>query len=159
MAMYSLKPGLEISWEINLKRKSINITFKVQFEQEEPDTASVTSKNSGEVTSGRRTDIYLIEIPFTQLTEILVPASEDSNGPQRTFMIPLHDPPKFSRQLGDWTKSMKESGLTRWNIFDVWMRQTDIEFNMRAKQSRPVGLLHRKPVIDIGMYGFQQFNF
>jgi len=153
MAMYSNTPGSEIRWEVNFKRKKVEITFKLCFKKGETENVSVVSEPVSEVnTSFDRTETYMIEIPFSHLQELFVPADEDQNDSLRTFVIPLPGPPKYYRQLKDWSKSMGDSGLTHWTIYDVWMRQTDIEYNMKDRQSQPVSLKHRQPVIDIGMY-------
>jgi len=146
--MYKTKPGATISWDVNLWKKKIEMLFRLAIDRTDAEI-------SGGVTVDAdydRIEKYMIEIPFTQLHDILVPADEEENSSRRTFVLPLPDPPRVSRLLQDVSKSMKDPDLTRWSIYDAWMRQTDIEYDMRARQERPVSLRHKRPIIDIGVF-------
>jgi len=133
--MYATDSESRITWEVNFTKRKIGITFTCLMSPENFDP---------------RTEKFTLEIPFTQVEQLFVPAEEDPNSPQKIFVISLPDPPKFYRELKDWTKSMKEKGQTRWLTQDVWMRQTDIELDMPARLRRPMGLRHNKPIVDIG---------
>ncbi|KAA8912907.1 RNA dependent RNA polymerase-domain-containing protein [Sphaerosporella brunnea] len=145
MSMHKTRPGNKITWEVNLLKKRIEMMFHLFFDENDP-----AVKRVGPPQSDPR--IYKVEIPFTQLQEILVPADEAKDGHKRTFVLPLPDPPRVSRELTNWTKSMEEPAMTRWTIHDVYMRQTDIELDMRIRGDRPVSLRHAQPVIDIGRW-------
>ena len=135
MVMYTTNSETRVTWEVNFTKRKIGLTFTCLMD-------------GGD--SGPRSEKYMLEIPFTLVEQLFVPAEEDPDSSQRIFVISLPDPPKFYRELKDWTRSMKEKGQTRWITQDVWMRQTDIELDMHAREKRPVGLRHNKPIVDIG---------
>jgi hypothetical protein len=139
MVMHATNPETPVTWEVNFNKRKIGITF----------TCLMCSENA-DLTTGLRTEKYMLEIPFTQAEQLFVPAEEDPNSLQKIFMISPPDPPKFYRELKNWALSMEEKGQTRWITQDVWMRQTDIEFDMPARLKRPMGVRYNKPIVDIG---------
>lgn len=159
MAMYTTKPGTKINWEVNLHKKTIQLSFTLKIEKSDADNILLATQPTVATTKTNfdRTENFMIQIPFTYLDFIFVPAGEDRLGSARTFVIPLPNPPKVYRELTDWTKSM-EPELTRWNVIDAWMRQTDIQYNM-ANRRRPVSLRHQQPLIDIGKWTTYRLAF
>lgn len=163
MAMFSTRSNANISWKLNLIRKRIEITFSLQISKAHLSRDSTPEPSQS--TPGQaedtfdRTELFMVEIPFSQLRELFLPDDQDPHKTERTFVLPLQDPPKYYRQLSDWSKTMEDRSLTCWNIYDVWMRQTDIEYNMKARQLHPIGLGNRHPVIDLGAILFFPFSY
>jgi hypothetical protein len=143
MSMYQTRPGSRITWEVNLLKRRIELMFPLFFDEKDPEVRKLGPPHTEPRT-------YLVEIPFSHLHELFVPTDEDKGGRTRTFVIPLPDPPKVSREVVDWTTSMSEPGMNRWTIHDVYMRQTDIELVLKSSRNHPVSLRHVKPIIDIG---------
>jgi hypothetical protein len=143
MSMYQTRPGSRITWDVNLLKKRIELMFPLIFDESDPEVQKVGPPHTDPRT-------YLVEIPFSHLRELIVPADEGKEDRKRTFVIPLPDPPRVLRETVDWTMSMREPGMNRWTIHDVYMRQTDIELELKSSRKRPVSLRHAKPVIDIG---------
>lgn len=152
MVMYSSEPHItNIIWEVNLFKRRIEITYTMKKTQEQPKVAD-SDPDQAKNPSQDDTSKFMIEIPFSHLKGLLTPADEDPDADIRTFVVPLPNPPKCFRQLIDWSKTMNEIGQMVWNIQDTWARQTDVEYDMKARMEEPVSLRHKKPIIDLGMH-------
>ena len=154
MAMFTTKPEADITWKLNVIRKKFELIFSLRIEKPDlvKDDRPEPSRSAAGQADGAfdRTQLFMVEVPFSQLRELFMP-DEDQHTTERTFVIPLLDPPRYYRQLNEWSASMADRSLNRWSIYDVWMRQTDIEYDMKARKLHPIGLGNRHPVVDIGM--------
>lgn len=159
MAMYKTKPIEEVTFEVNLYRRLIDISFRIYLNKEEHDEAGIVEEEDEDQQPVKdRFEHYRFRVPFSQLDKLYEGPS--SEGRKRNFILPLPSPPMFWRKLHDVLKS-HEIGATYWTSFDAWYRQTAIVYNGRARQLRcdPISLRQSAPIIDMGRWTCYRFDF
>ncbi|KAF3941467.1 hypothetical protein ABW19_dt0209484 [Dactylella cylindrospora] len=144
MAMFTTSQPTKtnMSFEVNLHRRLLDVRFVVKF-------------NTTEGKPKRRRERYRFKIPFIALSNIHDIESENSDGEThiRSILIPLQYPPQFWRRANDIARTHdKEGRASRWSEWDSWYRQTDIVEDARHLESEPIAIRKKKPTIDIGRW-------
>ncbi|KAF3930202.1 hypothetical protein ABW20_dc0102476 [Dactylellina cionopaga] len=155
MSMYTLeslvhknsKLSVEITFEVNLRRKELNIRFTVPFK---------TTQGKPKL----RREKYLVRIPFIGLEGLYDTLCDRSDERLHSILIPLQHPPQIWRKMHNTAQSHQKSGQSRrWTEWDSWLRKTDIIENEDNLQLEPLAIRKTKPTIDIGRWTTYKFSF
>ncbi|KAH0562963.1 hypothetical protein GP486_002476 [Trichoglossum hirsutum] len=150
----------DISFELNLLRRVIDIQFQVEFTSSKVSGISTippTDQSAEEppVDSRNRTERYRFRIPFAQL-QLVHEVQIDEKA--RALVISLDTPPNFYRKAHQIELSHEE-GSRYWVEWDCWFRQTDIVYDHRSLAKAPIALKKAMPMIDIGRWTTYRFDF
>lgn len=168
MAMYTTRDMDEITFEVNLFRKQIDVIFKIYLKKQgcTSGSKSPTSSKSKEdlmdeeklesEQEGGKWESYRFRVPFAHLGKILEqgPVVSDTD---RVFLISLPSPPLFWRKLHNVARS--HEGGSYWTSWDMWFRQTGIDYNPQLRSCAPISLSQSVPIIiDTGLSPNQELN-
>ena len=136
----------DLSLIADLKRRKVEITFKVKFTDPRSD-GSTDYISESPVGQYNRINKFKFWVPFEQLQSILRVKLNDGGF---ALVMSLDSPPQFFRKREDEEACHSDENM-EWSEFDTWFRQTDLVYDP-YRLARAVVTLHKeRPVIDIGM--------
>lgn len=158
VAMYTTGNTDEVTFEVNLHFKQIDVIFNINLAKEETTPGPTTNpkgkekqtkKQDPELEQGSRRESYRFRIPFAHLGAILEqgPVISEKN---RTILISLPSPPIFWRKLHNVANS-HDHKAKYWTTMDMWFRQTGISFDPLLRSRLPISLKQTLPIIDTGL--------
>lgn len=156
VAMYTTEDTDEVTFEVNLHFKQVDVIFNINLAKEEATPGSTTNpkgkekqteKQDPELEQESRRESYRFRIPFAHLGAILEqgPVISEKN---RTIIISLPSPPIFWRKLP--VRMSHDHKAKYWTSMDMWFRQTGISLN-RHRSKPPISLKQTLPIIDTGL--------
>jgi RNA-dependent RNA polymerase len=144
MAEVKAIPGELISFDVDLNKRRLAVTFMVTFidPRSTGDKSFVSKSDIGEF---NRKTTFMFQIPFTTLKTI-----RKRNIPDAIeWIIALDGPPTYYRKRLD-IQASHSNQTHSWTEFDSWYRQTDIMFDPHGLHTKMVSLHKEDAVIDIG---------
>lgn len=159
VAMYTTDETDDITFEVNLYRKQVDVTFNIYLAKEEippgsellpgPDEGEVQAENPESEQAGRR-ESYRFRIPFARLSQLMEQGPLISEK-DRVFLISLPSPPLFWRKL-NLVANSHDHTANFWTTWDMWFRQTGIAFDPLRRSKLPISLRQPLPIIDTGLW-------
>lgn len=153
-AMYTTDNTDEVTFEVNLYYKQVDVIFNINLAKEAVMPVSTNpkeqvEKQDSELEQKSKRESYRFRIPFAHLRTILEqgPVISERN---RTLLISLPSPPIFWRKLHNVAKS-HDHKARYWTTRDMWFRQTGIAFDPLLRSRLPISLKQTLPIIDTGL--------
>lgn len=164
VAMYTTGDTDEVTFEVNLYYKQVDVIFNINLAKEVVTSGSTANlrengeqveKQDSELEMKNRRESYRFRIPFAHLGTILEqgPVISEKN---RTILISLPSPPIFWRKLHNVANS-HDFKARFWTTRDMWFRQTGIAFDPLLRSRLPISLKQTLPIIDTGLWSRGEF--
>ncbi|KAF8470097.1 RNA dependent RNA polymerase-domain-containing protein [Kalaharituber pfeilii] len=163
MSMFQTDKNRPIRFEVNFKRRVIDVSFK-HFLKTPEDIAYrqlieefLEAKPDHSIESWEREESYRFRIQFEHLDYFLEQKTGAEN--TRAFIIPLVSPPEFYRKLHKTEKSFTDPKERVWSDWDTWFRQVNITYLPKVLEGLPTRLRQPFAAIDIGRWTTYRFVF
>ena len=141
----------EICFRLNLLRREIDISFKLEFLDPRRENSHLPDDPRSKKSIGRldRFETLRFRIPFAQPLAV----HDVGTASQPALLISMETPPNFLRKFDE--VHTHEPTANFWNNMDAWYRQTDLLYNRKRLRAEALTLRKSKPVIDIGLFPYE----